>query len=74
MNASESDIAAQRLQLAFDLYAAGEEMMRQSLIRRHPDADDAEIEVLLVGWLRHRPGAEMGDAVGRPVPPERWPA
>jgi len=74
MSLSDSNSAVERLRLAFDLYAAGEEMMRQSLIRRHPEADKAEIESLLVRWLRHRPGAEMGDAIGRPVPPERWPS
>ena len=42
--------------------------MRQNLRRRHPEADEAEIERGLAAWLRHRPGAEHGDAVGRPCP------
>jgi hypothetical protein len=66
----EDDPAARRLRLAFELYAAGESMMRQSLRRRYPEASDAEIEERLVEWLLTRPGAEFGDAEGRPV---EWP-
>jgi hypothetical protein len=62
--------AVRRLRLAFELYAAGESMMRQSLRRRYPGASDAEIEQRLVHWLLTRPGAEFGDAEGRPV---EWP-
>jgi len=60
------EIMAQRLRLAFDLYEAGEDLMRQNLRRQNPQADAAEIERRLVAWLRHRPGAEQGDAVGVP--------
>lgn len=62
--------AADRLRLALDLFAAGEAMMRQNLKRRHPEASDAEIEQHLTAWLLERPGAEAGDAAGRPV---AWP-
>jgi Rv0078B-related antitoxin len=55
-----------RMRMTFDLYETAEAMMRQNLRRRHPGASEAEIERLLVAWLRHRPGAEHGDAVGRP--------
>ena len=57
---------AERLRIALDLHDAGVEMMRQNLRRRHPDVDENEIERLLVAWLHERPGAEQGDAVGRP--------
>ena len=60
----------QRLELAFDLFEAGEQIMRQNLKRRHPTADLEEIERRLMEWLCRRPGAEMGDGVGRPV---AWP-
>lgn len=66
----EDHPAARRLRLAFELYAAGEAMMRQTLRRRHPEAGDAEIEARLIEWLHERPGAEHGDAEGRPIP---WP-
>ncbi len=60
----------QRLELAFDLFEAGEQIMRQNLKRRHPDADQEEIERRLGEWLCKRPGAEQGDGVGKPV---AWP-
>jgi hypothetical protein len=59
---------AERLRIALDLHDAGVEMMRQNLRRRHPGASEQEIERLLVAWLHERPGAEHGDAVGRPRP------
>lgn len=61
-----SDAGAQRIRQAFDLYEAGVSMKRAALRREHPDADDARIAVLLREWLHTRPGAESGDAVGRP--------
>lgn len=64
---------ARRMLIAFDLFEAGVDMYRQTLRRRHPDADDAEIERRLGEWLRERPGAEHGDVAGpirvRPLPP-----
>jgi hypothetical protein len=65
-----SEPVAEKLRLAFDLFEAGEEMMRQRLRREFPDAGAAEIERRLVSWLQDRPGAPFGDAEGRPVP---WP-
>jgi hypothetical protein len=62
--------AAARLRLALELFEAGEAIKRAQLAREHPGASDAEIEALVVAWLRERPGAEHGDAEGRPVP---WP-
>lgn len=61
---------AERLRLGLDLYQAGEDLMRQNLTRRHPQATSAEIQSLLQAWLLSRPGAEHGDAAGRPV---AWP-
>lgn len=55
-----------RMKMAFDLYEVAEMMMRQNLRRRHPQADEVEIERLFVSWLQRRPGAEHGDGVGRP--------
>ena len=66
----ESRELGQRLELAFDLYEAGEEIMRQNLKRRYPCAGREEIERRLAEWLCRRPGAELGDGVGRPV---AWP-
>jgi hypothetical protein len=39
-----------------DLYETAVGLMRQNLRRRHPQADDLEIEALLLKWLHHRPG------------------
>lgn len=66
--ADESLDARDKLALAFDLFEAGVAMMRATLRRRHPEVADAEIERRLAVWLRTRPGAEQGDAVGRPRP------
>jgi hypothetical protein len=63
---------AAALRVAFDLADAGTDMMRLSLQRRHPGASEEEIEATLRDWLHDRPGAEHGDAWGRPVP-ERIP-
>jgi len=57
---------AERLRMALDLHGTGVEMMRQNPRRRHPEASDPEIDRLLLAWLHERPGAEHGDAVGRP--------
>lgn len=62
--------AAAKLRTAFDLFVAGERMMRQNLKRRYPEASDEEIEKRLRAWMSERPGAEHGDGVGRPV---EWP-
>ena len=67
------DVLAERLRTAFDLYELGESIRRAQLRREHPGATDEEIEAMLVAWLRTRPGAEHGDAWGRPIswPPSR---
>lgn len=57
---------AERMRIAFDLFEMGERMYRQRMRREHPDADDAAIDELVTAWLHERPGAEHGDAPGRP--------
>jgi hypothetical protein len=56
----------ERMKVVFDLYDTAKIMMRQNLRRRHPGANEAEIERRLIAWLQRRPEAEHGDAVGRP--------
>ena len=58
--------AAEKLRITLDLAEAGMDMMRENLRRRCPEADPLEIERRLVAWLQERPGAETGDADGRP--------
>jgi hypothetical protein len=65
-----SDTAARRVRLALDLSELGEAMLRQRLRRKHPAATPDEIEASVIAWRSQRPGAERGDAEGRPVP---WP-
>lgn len=60
--------------MAFELHEAGVDLMRQQLRREHPGETDADIERRLKEWLRHRPGAEHGDAQGRPGTWPRRPA
>ena len=57
---------AEKFRAALELHEAGVAVMRQNLRRRNPGASDAEIDELLSAWMRTRPGAEHGDAVGRP--------
>jgi hypothetical protein len=70
VSGGSSDDAVTRLRGAFDLFAAGEALMRENLRRRFPEASDEEIEDRLCRWLSERPGAEHGDAAGIPV---TWP-
>lgn len=60
-----------RMQIAFDLYETAEQMKRQNILRRNPDATEQEIEEGIREWLHRRPGAEHGDGVGRPASSER---
>jgi hypothetical protein len=68
--ADARDQAAARLRAALEMFETGVQMMRQNLRRDYPTLSDAEIEARVTAWLRERPGAEFGDAVGRRVP---WP-
>jgi hypothetical protein len=58
--------AAQRLGLALDMFEFGQQMQRSRLRRLHPDAPDAEIDAQVRAWMLVRPGAPLGDGVGRP--------
>lgn len=62
--------AAARLRTALELQRTGIALFRQSLVRRFPNESEAEVRARLSRWLRERPGAELGDGEGRPVP---WP-
>lgn len=57
---------AEKLRAALELHDVGVALMRQNLRRRNPNVSAADIEKLLLDWVRTRPGAEHGDAVGRP--------
>jgi uncharacterized protein (DUF2267 family) len=59
-----ADDAAARLRAALELHDLGERMMRQRLRREQPQISDAELGQAIRAWLRERPGAEHGDAVG----------
>lgn len=67
----DAEGAAARLRVAFDLFEAGVTLMRQKIARERPDASQREVEELVCRWLRTRPGAEHGDAVGRRLDPPR---
>jgi len=67
---SSRESAARRLAVALDLSETGIQMMLQNLRRRYPRAGDRKIRELLDTWMTERPGAELGDAEGTPVP---WP-
>ncbi len=69
---SDEETLADRLAMTFDLFEFGVELMASNLRRRHPDATPDEIERLLEAWLAHRPGAELGDGPGVPVPLARF--
>jgi Rv0078B-related antitoxin len=65
---TEAQAMATRMRQAFDMFDAGVSIMRARLRREHPEADEQEISRLIAEWLHTRPGAEYGDAEGRP----RW--
>ncbi len=50
-----------RMDLAFDLYEAAEEMKRQNLRRRNPEATEEEIEQGIQEWLARGPGSRARD-------------
>ncbi|MGH8776344.1 MAG: hypothetical protein ACRDWI_14665 [Jiangellaceae bacterium] len=56
---------ARRLRVALDMYEFGEQMQRARLRRDNPDASADEIESEIRAWRLRRPGAPLGDAVGR---------
>ncbi|MCY7417653.1 MAG: hypothetical protein LH650_04000 [Chloroflexi bacterium] len=66
MDPTEAQAMATRMRQAFDMFEAGVSMQRAHYKHDHPDATDEEIARLIRLWLRTRPGAEHGDAEGRP--------
>jgi hypothetical protein len=67
MDATDASTPLEKMRVTLDLFEAAVEIQRQNLRRRNPAATDAEIERLVDAWLEHRPGAEHGDAEGRPA-------
>ena len=63
---------AERMRIALELSELAEGVMRENLRRRHPGATPDAIETLLTEWFATRPGAEHGDAEGRPVDLSRF--
>jgi hypothetical protein len=63
----DAQLTASRFRLALDLFATGEAMMRQRLRRLNPQWGEDLLASAIQDWLRERPGAEAGDAEGRPV-------
>lgn len=60
------DDPSARLRVALELHELGRQMQRQRLRRERPHATDAELDEAIGAWLRERPGAEHGDAIGSP--------
>jgi hypothetical protein len=60
---------SEKLRIALELYESGVAMMRETLKRENPEESEAQIEERLRRWIRHRPGAEDGDYVGRRIDP-----
>jgi len=58
---------AEKLRQALELFEVGVRLMRQNLVRSHPEATPREIDEMLTRWLHERPGAEHGDCPGRVV-------
>jgi len=58
---STSSLNHDSFRTALDLFQTGVDVMRENLRRRHPEADDDEIERPLGKWLQDRPGAGCGD-------------
>jgi len=65
MGREQLERAGANLKTALRLYDTGVAMKRAQLRRADPAADEAEINRRLVAWLRTRPGAEHGDALGQ---------
>ncbi len=55
----------EKLRVALELHDLGVAMMRENLRRRFPLDTHDQTELRLIEWLQIRPGAELGDAIGR---------
>lgn len=50
---------------ALDLFDLAVEMLRARLRRERPGITEEEVEEAVRRWVQARPGAELGDGVGR---------
>ncbi len=55
LDMTEPERMKRNLQMTFALHEAGVAMMKQNLLRRHPDATDAERSEMLRAWLQDTP-------------------
>jgi len=60
-------LARARMNMALALTDFGEEALRRRLARNHPGISESEIAAQAAQWYRQRPGAELGDSVGKPI-------
>ncbi|HKI02101.1 MAG TPA: hypothetical protein VKK31_08980 [Thermoanaerobaculia bacterium] len=51
-----------RAEAAFDLCQTAEDIMRQNLRRRHPQASEQEIRQRFIAWVEKRPYVEPSSA------------
>lgn len=68
-NPEGADKAASKLRLVLDMQQFGIKMMRQNLIRRHPDESPEQIDARLSAWLAKSPDAEDPRFEVRPCRP-----
>ena len=54
----------ERFRTCMELCDLAFELKRQALRREDPEADEDTIQERMDAWVRHRPGAEYGDASG----------
>ena len=66
MEPDEAKVMGERLRLALDMHDFGVEMLWFAIKRENPGCSDSELVGILNARMRIRPGAEFGDAVGRP--------
>lgn len=73
MDGKPAESPAERVRVAFELHELAVAMLRQNYLRKHPAADEDEVEAAVLEWHARRPGADRGDCEGRPVawPPSR---
>jgi hypothetical protein len=56
------EVYRRNLQMALELFEAGEAILRQNLRRENPGASEDEIEVMVTAWMIDRPS--MADVPG----------
>ena len=62
LDQSRREEAARKLELALEMFAVGESLMRQKLRRSHPDASEAEIKNVFKNVSSLRIRGEFADA------------